>query len=212
MSVVSRRSGFAPTRLPSRFDCRLVGILEQATRIFCEKGYERATMRDLSRACGMSLAGLYYYFDSKERLLYLIEKELFEEVMELLTQTLQGATDPEERVRLFIDNHVGFFLARRKAMKVLAHEDDTLSGEMGSEIQAIKRSYYGNCLHLLEDLKHSKKLQFTLRSAAMSLFGMMNWLHTWYNPNLDAAPALLAKEISEIFLRGVYAQNGASQP
>jgi len=30
-------------------------------------------MRDLSRESGMSLAGLYYYFESKERLLYLIQ-------------------------------------------------------------------------------------------------------------------------------------------
>jgi len=36
----------------------------------------------------------------------------------------------------------------------------------------------------------------------------MNWLHTWYNPKLDSPPPLLAKEISDIFLSGVYAQNG----
>ena len=38
-------------------------------------------MRDLSRASGMSLAGLYYYFESKERLLYLIQKHTFETVI-----------------------------------------------------------------------------------------------------------------------------------
>jgi AcrR family transcriptional regulator len=43
----------------TRFD-RLAKILEQATSIFCEKSYAGASMRDLSRAGGMSLAGLYY--------------------------------------------------------------------------------------------------------------------------------------------------------
>jgi len=38
-------------------------------RSFGRKGYEGASMRDLSRATGMSLAGLYHYFESKERLL-----------------------------------------------------------------------------------------------------------------------------------------------
>ena len=169
-------------------------------------------MRDLSRACGMSLAGLYYYFESKEKLLYLIEKELFEEVMQLLDEKLAASSDPEERVRIFIENHVRFFLSRQKAMKVLAHEDDALRGEMRAEIKAIKRRYYHSCLDLLEELKRSKRLQCKSRSAAMGLFGMMNWLHTWYNPKVDGAPALLAADITEIFLRGVYARNGASRP
>ena len=204
MSVVPRSGTIAQQGLTSRFDQRLARILDHATRIFCEKGYERASMRDLSRACGISLAGLYYYFDSKERMLYLIEKELFEQVMESLDQKLHNTTDPEQRVRVFIDNHIVFFLSHQDAMKLLAHEDDALTGEMRAEIEAIKREYYRGCLTLLEHLKLRKNLQFQSRIAAMSLFGMMNWLHTWYNPNVDGTPTTLAKEVTEIFLRGVY--------
>jgi hypothetical protein len=51
----------------SRYDRQLAKILEHATAIFYEKGYEGASIRDLSRASGMSLAGLYYYFESKEK-------------------------------------------------------------------------------------------------------------------------------------------------
>src|SRR4029077_16961609 len=64
-----------PAPLPqSRFDQRLSEILTHATDVFDEKGYAGASMRDLSRASGMSLAGLYYYFESKEKLLYLIQR------------------------------------------------------------------------------------------------------------------------------------------
>ncbi|PYX17385.1 MAG: TetR/AcrR family transcriptional regulator, partial [Acidobacteria bacterium] len=42
----------------SRFDRRLSSILAHATNVFYEKGYEGASMRDLSRASGMSLAGM----------------------------------------------------------------------------------------------------------------------------------------------------------
>src|SRR6185437_16150115 len=171
MGVAATTAVLGQTRRRSRFDRRLARILEHATNIFCDKGYERASMRDLSRACAMSLAGLYYYFDSKERLLYLIEKELFERVMDLLAGKLEGVTDPEQRVRIFIENHIGFFLSNQKAMKVLAHEDDVLKGKMGAEIAAIKRQYYRACSDLLHELKRSKELNFNCRSAAMSLFG-----------------------------------------
>src|SRR3981189_3538933 len=86
----------------SRFDRRLGEILHHATDVFCEKGYEGASMRDLSRATGMSLAGLYYYFESKERLLFLIQKHTFTTILEKLKALLENVTDPEQRIRLFI--------------------------------------------------------------------------------------------------------------
>lgn len=207
MGVAGTTAVPARARSRSRFERGLARILDHATNIFCDKGYDRASMRDLSRACRMSLAGLYYYFDSKERLLYLIEKGLFERVTELLDQKLQGGADSEQRVRLFVENHIVFFLSKQKAMKVLAHEDDVLNGKMGLEIAAIKRAYYRRCTDLLEELKRAKGLQFKSRSTAMALFGMMNWLHTWYDPRLDSPPLLLAQEISDIFLRGVHANS-----
>src|SRR5215468_12372853 len=98
----------------SRFDRRLAGVLEHAARIFCEKGYEGASMRDLSRATGMSLAGLYHYFESKEELLYLIQKHTFTTIIETLREKLEGSTDPEERLRIFIHNHLAYSLDNKQ--------------------------------------------------------------------------------------------------
>src|SRR6478752_5865152 len=98
----------------SRYDRRLAEILAHATDVFCEKGYEGASMRDLSRASGMSLAGLYYYFESKERLLFLIQKHTFTTILEKLRSRLEGVSDPEARIRVFIANHLQYFLANQK--------------------------------------------------------------------------------------------------
>src|SRR5215472_18173404 len=133
----------------SRFDRRLAKVLEHAAHIFCEKGYEGASMRDLSRATGMSLAGLYHYFESKEELLYLIQKHTFTTIIETLREKLEGSTDPEERLRIFIHNHLEYSLDNKQAMKVLVHEDETLKNGRGAEIAAIKREYYHICFDLL---------------------------------------------------------------
>lgn len=187
----------------TRFDRRLAKILEHATEVFCERGYEGASMRDLSRASGMSLAGMYYYFESKERLLYLIQKHTFTTIVERLRERLAGVSDPEERIRLFILNHLEYFLANQKAMKVLSHEDDALKNGFGSEIAAIKREYYRICIRLIDEFKRVGDLRFSSRMAVLSLFGMMNWIYTWYNPRVDAGADELAGQMAEIFLRGV---------
>ena len=187
----------------SRFDRRLSSILAHATNVFYEKGYEGASMRDLSRASGMSLAGMYHYFESKEKLLYLIQRHTFNTIVKQLRRKLDSAINPEERIRVLIFNHLEYFLANQKAMKVLSHEDEVLKNRFGVEVRSLKREYYRICLAVLDDFRRADRLTFSPRVAVMSLFGMMNWIYTWYNPRVDGDAAKLAGEMGDIFLRGI---------
>ena len=206
MPVSARRSRAAASVHPeTRYDRRLAKILGHATEVFCRKGYEGASMRDLSRATRMSLAGLYYYFESKERLLFLIQKHTFSTIVERLKTRLEGVSEPEERIRIFILNHLEYFLANQAAMKVLSHEAEVLKNGFASELAAIKREYYRICVGLLDDLRRDRGVQFSTRIAVLSLFGMMNWIYTWHNPRVDADAGAIASEMGDIFLRGVMA-------
>jgi AcrR family transcriptional regulator len=200
--------------LDTRFDRRLAEILDYATEVFADKGYEGASMRDLSRLSGISLAGLYYYFDSKEKLLYFIQQHTFSTIIERLREKLAETKDPEARIRAFVRNHVDYAVCRQKAMKVLSHEDDVLKNGYGTELAATKREYYRICVGLVEDLAKAEGLKsvgvrprnaggISTRTAVMGLFGMMNWIYTWYNPRVDPDAEVLAREISDIFLQGI---------
>lgn len=184
---------------------KLDHILTCATRVFCEKGYEGASIRDISRLSGVSLAGLYYYFESKEELLYLIQKHCFTTLIEKLQEELGHCSpEPEERLRVFIRNHIDYFLNNREAMKVLSHEDEVLTGTYAEEVAAIKRKYYYLCRNLLTELKGQRKLAAVdTRVAVLSLFGMMNWIYTWHNPAVDPDAETLAENVSGIFFRGI---------
>jgi AcrR family transcriptional regulator len=198
--VRRRRAAHAPV---TRFDRRLNEILGHATEVFCKKGYEGASMRDLSRASGMSLSGMYYYFQSKERLLFLIQKHTFTTIVQRLKERLDGVSDSEQRIRIFVLNHLEYFLANPAAMKVLSHEAESLKNGLASEIAAIKREYYRICVGLLDEFKRERGLPFSTRIAVLSLFGMMNWIYTWHNPRVDANAEQLAQEMGDIFLRGL---------
>jgi AcrR family transcriptional regulator len=215
MPARSRARAFRPPSEPgqeSRFDRRLSQVLAYGTQVFYEKGYAGASMRDLSRASGMSLAGLYYYFESKEKLLYLIQRHTFSTIMAMLREKLEVEDDPERRLRIFIRNHLEYFLANLKAMKVLSHEDEALKGPLGAEISAMKREYYRLCRGLVDEFRRAHGLngdRISARLAVLSLFGMMNWIYTWHDPRRDASAADLAEQMSEIFLRGLI---GVNQP
>jgi len=206
----NRATGRAPARASvSRFDRRLGHILDHATEVFCRKGYEGASMRDLSRATGMSLAGLYYYFESKERLLFLIQKHTFTTIVQQLKARLETVTNPEQRIRVFIQNHLEYFVSNQQGLKVLSHEDESLKNGPSAEIAAIKREYYHICLGLMEDVRRERGLDFNARTAVMSLFGMINWIYTWYNPRIDGNAEALAEQMGNIVLNGIV--HGASR-
>ena len=200
-ALARRKSASPPLR---KYDRRLGEILRHATEVFCEKGFAAASIRDISRASGTSLAGLYYYFKSKDHLLFLIQQEAFSTLTTSLEEKLAGVSGPEQAIRTFIENHVEQFVGNPKQAQVLSHESDTLKGPYQAEIAALKKKYYRQCLTIVEQLKSTRQLQgINSRLAVLSLFGMMNWIYTWYNPSVDGDWKEIAGQMSSIFLQGV---------
>ncbi len=183
------------------YDERLNHLLAQAARVFAEQGYHATTMRDVAQASGMSLAGIYYYVRGKEGLLALIQERCFAGVLEGAREAVAASDDPAERVQAFVRHHVGYFAAHMPEMKVLSHEAGSLSGEARRRVEAIKRRY----VDLLEGLLREAapdEAPVDRNAAAYLLFGMMNWMYTWYNPAREIDPRRLADLIARIFLGG----------
>lgn len=200
-----------PNRNSNHFDRKLERILCQAAAVFCTRGYHRASIRDIARLTGTSLAGLYYYFSSKEEILYLIQRHTFETILAKARSALTPLRNPEERLRAFIRLHLKYFLERPNEMKVLTHEAGSLADRRRGEVNALKRSYYRLCYDQVEGLKQARKLKgLNTRLAVLSLFGMMNWIYTWHRPDVDPDAETMARQMAEIFLRGI-SSPGASQ-
>src|SRR5205814_9833431 len=106
----------------SRYDKKLEHILRTAARIFAEKSYHSTSMRDIARATGVRLAGLYQYCKSKEELLFLIQDHCFGRVLERFEERIKGGDDPLTRLHIFIDNQLSLFAANMAEMKVLTRE------------------------------------------------------------------------------------------
>ena len=194
----------APPTPVRNYDRRLSEILRAATEVFCDKGFAAASIRDISLASGSSLAGLYYYFKSKDHLLFLIQQEAFSSLIAGLEKKLEGGRDPEQALRTFIENHLEHFVGNPQQAQVLSHESDTLQGPYQEEITALKRRYYRQCLSLVEQLQQARQLRgMNSRLAVLSLFGMMNWIYTWYNPAVDGDWKGIADHMATIFLNGV---------
>jgi AcrR family transcriptional regulator len=192
---------------------KLQAILGHAAQVFCEKGYEGASIRDISRSSGVSLAGLYYYIQSKQELLYLIQIHTFKTILSRLEKRLACVRNPAEKLHILVHNHLDYFLRHPMEMKVLAHEDEALGGSFRKEVLEIKRRYVGIALGIFEEMRDAGVARrMNPRVAVLSLFGMMNWTYTWHRAQADPQADSLAEAIAGIFLHGVMNGHGEMQP
>lgn len=190
-----------------RYEERFEQVLQAGAKVFAERGYHQASIREIAREAGISLAGLYYYFKSKEELLFLITDHTFASILENLDRVLMGVQDPVERLRHLVYHHLDFFLRHMSELKVASHEDDSLNGPFFDAVAEKKRRYYHRCQEILRELDPHWADE-DLRVATLALFGMLNWVYTWYRPGRDGDARRLATLMSEVFLRG-FSRNNA---
>jgi AcrR family transcriptional regulator len=195
----------------SRYDQKLEQILRASAGIFAQKSYHSTSMRDISRATGVSLAGLYHYCKSKEELLFLIQDHCFGRVLEHLEQRIKGIEDPFEKLRIFIDNHLSFFAANMAEMKVLSHEAESLAGDLHQHVSGKKEKYAKLARKILREIqeRESKGARIDLTVATYALFGMMNWIYNWYDPRGKLSVKQLVDNITGLFLNGFLSQTSA---
>ncbi|HEV2800850.1 MAG TPA: TetR/AcrR family transcriptional regulator [Pyrinomonadaceae bacterium] len=196
----------------SRYDKKLEFILRTSARIFAEKGYHSTSMRDISRATEVSLAGLYYYCKSKDELLFLIQDNCFGRVHARLLERLRETSDPVAKLRLVIENHLSFFAANMAEMKVLSHEADSLAGEMHEHVTGRKQQYTRLVRRILSEVQQAQRTQhdhpheavpkLDLTVATYALFGMMNWIYNWYDPRGKLSVTDLVDNLARLFLSG----------
>lgn len=187
------------------YDQRLAAILHAATALIARAGYERASMRGIARASGVSLSGLYHYVDSKEKMLFLIQFRTFSALLNNLREKIHGVNDPIEQLRILIRAHLEYFAAHMDALKVCSHEMDSLSGAAYEETRDIRLEYFRlsrNIIDLVLDT-HAPGSGLDRHVAAMSLFGTLNWLYRWYDPQRGPSVTAVAGQITQQFLGGL---------
>ena len=184
----------------SAYDEKLESILRTAAGIFADKGYHQASIRDIARATGVSLSGLYYYFNSKEELLFLIQDHAFGTLINNLERLLAEETEPQRRLRILMENHLRYFIANTAEMKVLSHEGESLTGDFRRRVNAKKRRLTELAMEILRELRPNGGVD--LRVATFSLFGMMNWLYNWHRPEVDVPTDTLVDDMHRIFVEG----------
>ncbi|MFC2173673.1 TetR/AcrR family transcriptional regulator [Acidobacteriota bacterium] len=187
----------------ARYDEKLSRVLNASAALFAEQGYERATIREVSHATNMSLAGLYYYFRSKDELLFLIQLRTFESLIARLNAIIEEEKDARLCLGKMIKMHFEYFIGNMHDLKICSREIESLKGAFYQKVAEKRKDYFDLTLSIFEKIAGTTDGSMPdSRLAALYLFGTLNWIYQWYRPGRYPSPEVMADRLTGIYLYG----------
>jgi len=183
---------------------RRVDICRTAAQIFRDRGYTATSVSDVARALGMTKAGLYHYFDSKEALLLEIMTYGLERVRDEVLLPARAIRDPEERLRQIVIRHGRIATDGRGAVAHLGDEIRSLPPSARRQIEERMRLYFDLIRDTLRELKTRGQLRdIDPTVAAFSLLGMILWLPRWFRQDGRLSQEQVAGEVAKLAISGL---------
>ena len=181
-----------------RFD----SIVKAACDVIARRGFHQASIREIARAAGLSLAGLYHYVGGKDELLFLVLDRSLDRLLAELDGAIAEARTPELRLLALIRTHLDFGFNHAAALKIINRDWELLSGPPREEIAAKRQSYLTRGLTILREVDPQGRSRDELLSATNLLLGMLNGIATrpFLRSREDARA--LASEVGALFLYG----------
>jgi AcrR family transcriptional regulator len=167
-----------------------------------KRGFHHASIREIARAAGLSLAGLYHYVGGKDELLFLILDRSLDRLIAKLDQALSEARTPELRLLALIRTHLEFGFHQSAALKVINRDYDLLPDPQRLEIAVKRQAYLRRGLGVLRQLDPYERPEIELFSATNLLLGMLNGIATRPFLRSPEDTRALAAEVGALFLYG----------
>jgi len=158
-------------------------VLERAARLFAEKGYDAASMREIAEAVAIRPSSLYHHFPSKERILFEICYGFHRDFGLEVVPELRAERPPEEAIRAAIRAHILYSNRRWAHVVVGMRERRSLPADQQAAIRALRRQYRDAIASTIQ--RGCEQGSFSVpdvKLAAMAVLDMVNGMAQWYRP------------------------------
>lgn len=186
---------------------KLDRLLSKAAALIAKNGFNAMTMRELSTALGMSLAGLYHYFASKEDLLFQLQYRTFAALLEQQEKIAEQPGTPEERLERLLTGHLQFYSRHTNELKVCTFELESLGPKPYKLAEEIRRRYYrlmaSVVAQVIDGPAAGARETRQSRHASLYIFGMLNWIFMWYDPARHGSVEQIGREMRDMLLHGL---------
>ena len=185
-------------------------ILLRATEAIAELGYGSASMAQLAQACGLSKAGLYHYFPSKDAILFESLDRYTKLLMDRLAEVRARRLEPRQELGEMVRTLMLQYRDSRAHHVALLNDVKSLEPAAREQIRAQERAVVDQLAETLERVAPGRFDALTRKPATMALLGMINFTFAWLRPDGPMSHEQYAQLVIDLWERGLGTEQAGS--
>jgi AcrR family transcriptional regulator len=177
-------------------------LLNAAAGAFADRGFHATTTRDIASRAGLSPAGVYVHFDSKEALLYALSRRGHEAALDLVRTSAGGSGSPVDRVRRVMSAFAAWHAEHFEVARVVQYEFPHLLLRHRDEVLALRKEIDEVVRELIEDGVASGEFEVAdVPDTALALMSLCIDVARWYSPGVRRTPERIGRTYASLGLR-----------
>ncbi|RWU85672.1 TetR family transcriptional regulator [Janibacter hoylei PVAS-1] len=212
LSVVAKRHAVNVTTptpsLPAHDNPTVVRLFEAAADAFADKGFHATTTRDIASRAGLSPAGVYVHFASKEDLLFQLSRVGHEGARDALAAAAAEAGSPTDALQEVISAFARWHAEQHQVARIVQYEFRHLSPDHQREVLTLRREIDGVVEAIISDGVATGEFAVSdVRATALAALSLVVDVARWYHPGIKrTTPASIAQTYGALALRLVGAR------
>lgn len=185
------------------FEVQRGAILQEAARLFADKGFHNASMAELAKACGVSKPLLYHYYRDKEHILFDIADSYMDQLLAIVAGVEAQDLEAEPHLAALVMRFMEEYEHSQSQHVVLVQDVKFLQAAQEEYVVGKQRKVVAAFAEAIERVEPGLRDRCLDKPVAMILFGMINWTFTWLRADGRFTYADMAPVVTAILLNGV---------
>ena len=183
-----------------------VRIMLAAADAFADRGFHATTTRDIASRAGLSPAGVYVHYSSKEVLLFELSRRGHARARDLLVAAADAAPDATEALRAIIGGFSRWHAEHYELGRIVQFEFRHLSPEHREAVLGLRKEIDSVVAGVLRDGVATGEFEVDdVPGTALALLSMAIDVARWYAPDVRRTPAAIEAAYGDLAVRLVRA-------
>lgn len=180
-----------------------IEILKSAARVFRRLGYHGATMARIAAALRMKKGNLYYYFRSKEEILFACHQYSLDRLLGLLDEIERAQMPPEDRLRALIVAAVHIILDELHGTALFLDLEALTPAHRRAVVARRDRFDQGLRQVVKDGIAGGRFTGADPKLLSFAILGAVNWIPRWYSPDGPASSQEIADRFADYLIGGL---------
>jgi len=183
-------------------------IIDVASQLFKEKGYNAVSMRDIAQEMGIKAASLYNHITGKQEILSTIILDVAQKFTNGMNKVMMEKSSSILKIQKIIELHIGITINYSEGMATLNNDWMHLNDTDRKEFIKMREEYEESFRQIIKQGIKDQEIQ--ARHPEVILFSILSTLRTlylWYQKRGKLDANILKKDMVEVFLNGIVKNN-----